>query len=88
MKQKRENPPVRDGKGGQNLKIKSTPKVILNRSIKFVKNLDSSSIIELPPVTTLYLEKIAKKLNMEPEDFFTWLIQGVNSTYEEPWRPK
>jgi len=87
MKLKRKNPNRGQTRSGQNSKIKSTPNTILNRPIQFVKHKNGSSCIRIPPETTLYFERIAKKLGVEPGVFLSQLIQKINIVYE-PWSLK
>jgi len=87
MNPKKENPNREGTRSGQNSKIKSTPKISLNRQILFVKEPTGSSYIKLPPVTTSYIERIAKKLGVEPGGFLSELIQIINLVYE-PWNLK
>ncbi len=72
---------------GQNSKKKSTAKTIINRRVVFVKHKNGSSCIRIPPETTLYFERIAKKLGVEPGVFLSELIQKINLVYE-PWSLK
>jgi len=84
MKKIQKNPDRVLARSGRNSKIKSTPKVILNRQIKFVKHKNGSSSIKLPPANTLYLERNAKKLGMKPVAFLSQFIQKTNLKYK-PW---